>query len=98
MVAHNASGFVSWVVLNSLVREITGLKIRKTARVLISISFRYGFKTNNTVEVTQYVKFTCTKIHNKGSLEKMVREYGVQPELLKGEIEHSVFIKCILLI
>ena len=38
----------------------------------------------------QYVKFTCSKSHIKGSLEKIGRECGLQPELLKGEIEHSI--------
>ena len=93
LVAHNSSGFDSWVVLNSLVKEITDLKIIKTARGLISLSFRCGFKIVNTVEVPQYVKFTCSKSHIKGSLEKIGREYGLQPELLKGEIEHSVINK-----
>ena len=31
LVAHNSSGFDSWIVLNSLVKEITELKIMKTA-------------------------------------------------------------------
>ena len=93
LVAHNSSGFDSWVVLNSLVKEITELKIIKTARGLISLSFRCGFKIVNTVEVPQNVKFTCSKSHIKGSLEKIGREYGLQPELLKGEIEHSIIIK-----
>ena len=89
LVAHNSSGFDSWVVLNSLIKDITDLKIIKTARGLISLSFRCGYKIVNTVEVPQYVKFTCSKSHIKGSLEKISREYNLQPELLKGEIEHS---------
>ena len=93
LVAHNSSGFDSWVVLNSLVKEITELKIIKTARGLISLSFRCGAKIVNTCEVPQYVKFTCSKSHIKGSLEKMGKEYGLQPELLKGEIEHSAINK-----
>ena len=93
LVAHNSSGFDSWVVLNSLVKEITDLKFIRTARGLISLSFRCGFKIVNTVEVPQYVKFTCSKSHIKGSLEKIGKEYGLQPELLKGEIEHSVINK-----
>ena len=93
LVAHNSSGFDSWVVLNSLIKDITDLKIIKTARGLISLSFRCGFKIVNTVEVPQYVKFTCSKSHIKGSLEKIGREYGLQPELLKGEIEHSIINK-----
>ena len=55
----------------------------------MSLSFRCKVKTNNTVEVPQYVKITCSKSRIKGSLEKIGREYGLQPELLKGEIEHS---------
>ena len=93
LVAHNSSGFDSWVVLNSLVKEITELKILKTARGLISLSFRCGVKIVNTVEVPKYVKFTCTKSHMKASFEKIGREYGLQPELLKGKIEHSVIIR-----
>ena len=93
LVAHNSSGFDSWVVLNSLIKEITDLKIIKTARGLILLSFRCGVKIVNTVEVPQYVKFTCSKSHIKGSLEKIGKEYGLQPELLKGEIEHSAINK-----
>ena len=90
LLAHISSGFDNWVVLNSLVKEITDLKIIKTTRGLISLSFRCGVKIVNTVEVPQYVKFTCSKSHTKGSLEKISREYGLQPELLKAEIENSV--------
>ena len=32
------------------------------------------------------------KISYKSSLEEIGREYGLQPELLKGEIENSVII------
>ena len=80
LLAHNSSGFDSWVVLNSLVKEITDLKIIKTARGLISLSFRCGVKIVNTCEVPQYVKFTCAKSHIKGSLNKIGKEYGLQPE------------------
>ena len=93
LVAHNSSSFDSWVVLNSLVKEITELKIIKTARGLISLSFRCGVKIVNTCEVPQYVKFTCTKSHIKGSLEKIGKEYNLQPELLKGEMDHSIINK-----
>ena len=79
LVAHNSSGFDSWAVLNSLVKEITELKIIKTARGLISLTFRCGFEIVNTCEVPQYVKFTCSKSHIKGSLEKTGKEYGLQP-------------------
>ena len=93
LVAHKSSGFDSWVVLNSLVKEITDIKIIKMARGLISLSFRCGVKIVNTGDVTQYVKFTCSKSHIKGSLGKIGREYELQPQLTKGEIEHSVINK-----
>ena len=93
LVAYKSSGFDSWVVLNSIVKEITELKIIKTARGLILLSFRCGVKIVKTCGVPQYVKFTCSKAHIKGSLEKIGKEYGLQPELLKGEIEHSIIIK-----
>ena len=93
LVAHNSSGFDSWVVLNSLVKDITELKILKTARGLISLSFRCGVKIVNTCEVPQYVKFACSKSHIKEPLNKIGKEYGSQPELLKGEIEHSIINK-----
>ena len=93
LVAHNSSGFDSWVVPSSLVKEITDLKIIKTARGLISLSFRCGVKIVNTCEVPQCVKFTCSKSHIKGSLKKIGKEYELQPELLKGEIDHSTINK-----
>ena len=63
LVAHNASGFDSWVVLNSLVKEITELKVKKTGRGLISLSFRCGVNLVKSVEVALCVQFTCTKSH-----------------------------------
>ena len=41
---------------------------------LISLSFRHGVKIVNIVEVPQYVKFTCSKPHIKGSLERIGKE------------------------
>ena len=56
---------------------------------MLSLSFRCGVKIVNTVEVPLYVKITCTKCHIEGSLEKINREYGLQHEILKGEIEQT---------
>ena len=67
LVGHNSSGFDIRVVLNSLVKEITELKNIKSARELTSLSFRCSVKIVNTIEVPQYVKFTCTKAHTEGS-------------------------------
>ena len=90
LVAHKSSGIDSWVVLNSLVEEITELKFMKPAKALISSSFWCGVKIIIMVEVPQCVRFTCKKSHIKGFLENIGREYGLQPGFLKGEIERSV--------
>ena len=59
LVAHNSSCFDSWIVLNSLVEVIIEIKNIKTARGLISLSFRCGVTIVNTVKVPQNVEFTC---------------------------------------
>ena len=59
---------------------------------MILIIFRCGVKIGNTVEVPQYVKFTCSKSHIE-SFEKIGRAYGFQPELLSGEIQHFIINK-----
>ena len=75
--ALNSSGFDSWVVLTTLVKEITVIKTLRNTRRLITLSVRCGVKTVNTVEVPQYVKFICSKTQKKGSLEKIGGEYGL---------------------
>ena len=89
LIAYNASCFDSWVELNSLVKRITDLKVIKTARGLISLSFHLCGKLVKIVQVPQNVKFTCSKSHITSSLEKTGREYGLQTEIFKEEIEHS---------
>ena len=93
LVAHNSCGFDSWVVFNSLVEEITDLKIIKTAEGLISLLLWCVVEKVNTCEVPQNVIFTSTKSHIKGGLENIGTEYGLQPELLRGEIQQSVINK-----
>ena len=62
LVAHNSSGFDSWILLNSLVEGITDLKIIKTARGLISLSFRCGIK------IVEYRRIELQKIYKCDSL------------------------------
>ena len=83
LVAHEAGGFDSWVVLNSSVEKILKIKFIKIGRGLISLSFRCGVKIGNRVEVPHYVIIKCIKSHIKSSLAKIGREYGPQPETFK---------------
>ena len=57
---------------------------------MISLSFWWGVKIDKTVGARQYVIFEGAKSLIEGSLEKIGEEYGLQAELLKGEIKHSV--------
>ena len=34
------------------------------------------------------MKFVCSKVHISGSLSKIQKDYGIQPQLLKTEMEH----------
>ena len=83
------------MLLNSLDEVIGDINILRTARELISCSIPCGVKIVDTVEVPKYIKITYTKFYIKVSLDKLEREYGLQPELLKGEINHSKLIKYI---
>ena len=89
ILAHHSFGFDNWVVMNSLDKETSDMKVIRTARGLILLSIRCGVKLVNTVEVPQYGKFICTSSHISGSLNKIRREYGLQQKLLRGEINHS---------
>ena len=93
--AHITGGFDGWVVLKSLEKEIRDIKIKKAARTMISLSVCCGVRIANTVKVPQYVVFTGTKSHIKGSLDKIAREYNLQTESPKGEINHSDITKII---
>ena len=90
LLADGASGFDSWVVLKSLVKAKIELIFKKSAWGLIWLSFRCEVEIVNSVEIPQDFKVTTTKSNKKGRLEKIVKEYGLQPELLNGEIEHSL--------
>ena len=89
LLAHNASGFHSSVVLVSLDKETIDLELIRTARGLIPLSFRCATDIVKTVEVPQYVKFTCTRSPIFVCIDKIRRENGLQRELPIGEINHS---------
>ena len=93
LLAHNSSSFGSWAILNSFDKEITDLKKIEPARGLMSLSICCGVKIVNIVEVPECVKFTCTRLHLSGFLDKIGGEYGLQPQLLKGETNHSEITK-----
>ena len=92
LIGHNASGFDNVIVLNSLLKEYTNknTKIIKTSRGFLKLSFRVGSVYEDGKEIPQYMKFVCSKVHIPGSLKKIQKEYNIQPQLIKGEIDHNL--------
>ena len=92
LIGHNASGFDNAIVLNSLPKEYTdkNMKIIKTSRGFLKLSFRVGTVYEDDKEIPQYMKFVCSKVHISGSLKKIQKEYNIQPQLIKGEIDHNL--------
>ena len=89
LIGHNASGFDNAIVLNSLPKTYFP-KIIHTSRGFLKVSFRVGtvYGENNR-EIPQYMKFVCSKVHISGSLRKIQKESGIEPQLLKGEMDHN---------
>ena len=56
-VGQNASGFDNYIVLNSLPKSSATVKIIKTSRGFIKLSFRAGFANEGDREVPKYAKF-----------------------------------------
>ena len=92
LIGHKASGFDNAIVLNSLSKEYTdkNMKIIKTSRGFLKLSFRVGTVYEDDKEIPQYMKFVCSKVHISGSLKKIQKEYKIQPQLIKGEIDHNL--------
>ena len=92
LIGHNASGFDNAFVLNSLPKEYTdkNMKIIKTSRGFLKLSFRVGTVYENDKEIPQYMKFVCSKVHISGSLKQIQKEYNIQRQLIKGEIDHNL--------
>ena len=78
------------MVLNSLSKSYTFVKIIKTSRGLIKLSFRAGSVWEDDREIPKYAKLVRSKCHIAGSLKGIQKEYNIQPQLLKGEIAHDL--------
>ena len=95
MIGHNASGFVGYFVLNSLLSSYKCIKMFKTSRALIKLRFKAGSMIN-VDKKTPKMKVVCPKCHISGSLKNIQKEYNFQPDLIKGEINHASIILVII--
>ena len=66
------------------------MKINKTSRGLSKLILRLGTICEDDRETPQYMKFVCSVVHISGSLMKIQKEYNIQPQLIKGEIDHNL--------
>ena len=92
LIGHNASGFDNAIVLNSLSKEYTNknTNIIRISRGFLNISFRVGTVYEDDREIPQYMKFVCSKVHISASLRKIQKEYNIQQQLIKSEIDHNL--------
>ena len=63
LIGHNASGFDNAIVSNSLPKKYTdkNMKITKTTRGFLKLSFRVGTVYEDGKEKPQYMIFFCSK-------------------------------------
>ena len=88
LIAHNASGFDNYIVMNSLPKTYFP-EITDTSRGILKLIIRVGTVFENDREIPLYMKFVCSEVHISGSLRKIQKEYEIQPQLLKTEMEHN---------
>ena len=91
MIAHNGSGFDSWIILNNLPEWCKIVNMIKTGKGIISLKIHNGNVDikNNSKGKPQYITFVCSMNHLSSSLKKLGETYGLQKELLKQEMNHT---------
>ena len=92
LIGHNGNDFDIAIVLNSLPKECTNknMKIMKTSRGFLKLSFKVGTVYKSDEKIPQLMQFVCSKVHISGPSKKIQKEYNIQPQLNKGEIDHSI--------
>ena len=88
LIAHNGSGFHSYVVLNNLPQWRRIVKPVKNGRGIVSLKIFNGY-VDPVKKIPQYVHFRCGRVHINKSLRKIGESYKLQPCLLKKEVEHD---------
>ena len=88
LIAHNGSGFDSYVVLNNLPQWRSIVKLIKNGAGVLSLKIFNGYVDQNQ-KIPQYVHFRCGRVHINKSLRKIGESYKLQESLLKKELEHD---------
>ena len=90
MVGHNASGFDNSIMLNSLPISYKCIELNKTSSGLIKLIFKAGSVTEDDREIPNYMKLVCSKCHSSGLLKDIRKDYNIQPDLMKGDINQDL--------
>ena len=88
LIAHNGSGFDSYVELNNLPQWRNVVKLIKNGRCIVSSKIFNGYVDENK-KIPQYVHFRCGRVHINQSFKKIGQSYKLQESLLKKELEHD---------
>ena len=88
LIAHNGSGFDSYVVLINLPQWRSVVKPNKNGVGNISLEIFNGY-VDEKKKIPQYVHFRCGRVHINKSLRKIGESYKLQENLLKKELEHD---------
>ena len=88
LIAHNGSGFDSYVVLNNLPQWRSDVNLIKNGAGIVSLKIFNGYVDQNK-KIPQYVHFRCGRVHINKSLKKIGESYKLQENLVKKELEHD---------
>ena len=87
MIAHNGSGFDSYVAVNNLPQWRRLVYLIENGAGITSIKFFSGYVDENK-KAPQHVDFICGRVHINSRLKKVGVRYKLQSSLLKQEMEH----------
>ena len=88
ILAHNGSGFDSYVVSKNLPQWRRVLSLIKNGSNIVSSKIFNEYVDENK-KVPQYVRFRCGRVHLNNSLKNIGVSYKLQPSLLKQKLEYD---------
>ena len=83
LLAHNGSGFDTWLVLNNLDSDKRIVIIVKNGKIVIKMKVFNGYIEKNKIQIPQYLHFRCGMTHLISSLEKLGKTFKLQKNYWK---------------
>ena len=82
LIAHNGSGFDSYVVLNNLPQWRSVVKLIKNGAGITALKIFNGY-VDQSKKIPKHVHFRCRRVHINKSFKKIGESYKLQSCLLK---------------